>query len=404
MDYRNFFLDNLNQLKVEGRYRIFAKLERHVGRFPEATLHLESDLTKPVQVWCSNDYLCQGHNPQVIRAMETALHNHGAGAGGTRNISGTNILHSKLEASLADLHQKEAALLFTSGYVANEASLYTLAKLLPDCVVFSDTMNHNSMILGIHQSRAHKEVFAHNDVADLRRRLAQYPKEQAKIVAFESVYSMDGDIAPLQEIISVAQEYGALTYLDEVHAVGMYGPRGAGIAERDGVMNQIDIIEGTMGKAFGLQGGYIAADKTLVDFIRSNAGGFIFTTALSPVIAAGAYASIEYLKHHDEIRQRHQERAAKLKTMLRNNHIPIIETPSHIVPVMVRDAKLCFEASQSLLHDYGLYVQPINYPTVPRGTERLRITPTPLHTDEQMTYLADSLNAVWSSLSIKRAA
>ncbi len=401
MDYLGFAAEHLQGLKDEGRYRVFNALKRQVGAFPEVVWHGDGK-SMPVTVWCSNDYLNMGHHPAVIEAMDAALHTHGAGAGGTRNISGTNILHEELEAEVASLHQKEAALIFTSGYVANEAALCTLAARLPDCVIFSDSKNHASMIEGMRLSRAERVIFKHNDLADLEEKLAAYPKERAKIVAFESVYSMDGDISDIGATCDLAHKYGALTYLDEVHAVGLYGPHGGGVAERDKVLDKVDIVEGTFAKAFGVQGGYVATSPVFVDFIRSFASGFIFTTSMSPVLTAGALASVRHLKQDDALRQRHQERAATLKARLRAANIPVMDNPSHIVPVMVYDAALCQEASNMLLHDHGIYVQAINYPTVPKGMERLRFTPTPHHTDAHMDHLVKSLITVWEKLSPPR--
>ena len=354
-------------------------------------------------VWCSNDYLGQGQNPVVLSAMHAALDEAGTGSGGTRNISGTTHYHVELEAELADLHGKEAALLFTSGYVSNEASLSTLYKILPGLIVFSDALNHNSMISGIRAGgREARRVFRHNDLEHLEALLQAADPAAPKLIALESVYSMDGDIADLAGTVALAKRYGALTYLDEVHAVGMYGPRGAGVAERDGVMGEIDIIEGTLGKAYGVMGGYIAADAVIVDAIRSYADGFIFTTSIPPALAAGAAASIRYLKTHDEVRQAHQERAATLKAKLRAAGLPVMPSVSHIVPVEVGDPVHCKMISDILLEEHGIYVQPINYPTVPRGTERLRFTPTPAHTDQMLDDLVSALQALWTRCNIQR--
>ncbi|MES2343471.1 MAG: 5-aminolevulinate synthase [Pseudomonadota bacterium] len=403
MDYKAAFRTALEQVHAEGRYRVFADLKRHRGAFPRATWTREDGTSSEVIVWCSNDYLGQGQNPLVLDAMHQAIDEAGAGSGGTRNISGTTHYHVELEAELADLHGKEAALLFTSGYVSNEASLSTLYKILPGLIVFSDELNHNSMISGIRAGkREQRRVFRHNDLAHLEELLAREPLEAPKLIAFESVYSMDGDIADMRGMVALAKKYHAMTYLDEVHAVGMYGPRGAGVAERDGVMDQIDIIEGTLAKAFGVMGGYIAADAMIVDAIRSYADGFIFTTSLPPALAAGAVASIRYLKDHNEVRVAHQERAAALKAKLAKAGLPVMPSESHIVPVLVGDPHHCKMISDILLEEHGVYVQPINYPTVPRGTERLRFTPSPAHTDAMMDELARTLEMLWAHCNIKR--
>ncbi|MGE0768426.1 MAG: 5-aminolevulinate synthase [Hyphomicrobiaceae bacterium] len=407
MDYARAFADALARIHSEGRYRVFADICRTRGAFPKA-LRFDGGGVRDVTVWCSNDYLGMGQNPIVLDAMHEAIDKVGAGSGGTRNISGTTHYHVELEAELADLHQKEAALLFTSAFVANDTTLATLQKLLPGSIILSDEKNHASMIAGIRNGGGEKTVFAHNDLVDLERKLAALPRERAKIIVFESVYSMDGTIAPIGAICALAKAYGAMTYLDEVHAVGMYGARGGGIAERDGVMGQVDIINGTLAKGFGVMGGYIAASRSIVDAIRSYAPGFIFTTSLAPAVAAGAVASIRHLKRSDLERARHQERARTLKRRLKNAGLPVIDNDSHIVPVLVGDPVICKRVTDALLDRFGIYVQPINYPTVPKGTERLRLTPTPLHTDADMDRLCVALSALWGecpvSLEQKRAA
>lgn len=401
MDYEAYFGSQLATLKDDGRYRIFAELERRAGAFPRARHYTDAGVGE-VTVWCSNDYLGMGQHPAVLDAMHKTLDDCGAGAGGTRNISGTCHAHVELEAELADLHGKEAALLFTSGYVSNWAALSTLAAELPNCVVLSDALNHASMIEGIRHSRAECLRFKHNDVADLDRLLGSVAPGRPKLVAFESVYSMDGDIAPIEEILDVCEKHGAMSYIDEVHAVGLYGPRGGGIAEARGLMDRITVIEGTLGKAFGVMGGYIAGSAAMCDFVRSFASGFIFTTALPPALAAGATASIRHLKASQIERARHQERVATVRRRLHAIGIPTLENPSHIIPVMVGDAKKCKMISDWLLENHGIYVQPINYPTVPVGTERLRITPSPVHSDADIDKLVSGLSEIWSMCELAR--
>lgn len=403
MDFEKFFTESLDGLKEEGRYRVFADLERHKGNFPKATRHKPDGTIADVTVWCSNDYLGMGQNPKVSDAMKEAIDRAGTGAGGTRNISGTTHYHVLLEKELADLHNKEAALLFTSGYVSNWAALGTLGAQIPNMIIFSDASNHASMIEGVRHSRAEKVIWKHNDVKDLEEKLAAADPDAPKMIAFESVYSMDGDIAPIKEICDVADKYGAMTYLDEVHAVGLYGSRGGGIAEREGLMDRISVIEGTLGKAYGVMGGYITASEALCDFVRSFASGFIFTTAIPPAIAAGAAASIQHLKMSSFERKQQQERVAKLRERLDARGIPHMMNSSHIVPVMVGDAAKCKMISDMLLDDYGIYVQPINYPTVPRKTERLRFTPTPLHSDADIENLVSALHDLWSQCALSRA-
>ena len=397
MNYNRAFEDAVRRVKAEGRYRVFADLLRRKGEFPVARWRSPQGDVRDVTVWCSNDYLGMGQVPCVVESMKKAIDDVGSGAGGTRNISGTTHYHVELERSLADLHQKDGALLFTSGYIANEATLATLGKILPGLVMFSDELNPASMIEGVKGARCEKRIWRHNDVGHLEELLAAAPADAPKVIAFESVYSMDGDIGPIEAVCDLADKYNALTYLDEVHAVGLYGLRGAGIAERDGLMDRVDIIEGTLGKAFGVMGGYIAADGAICDAIRSLAPGFIFTTALPPALAAGARASVEYLKSSHHLREQHQERAATLKARLNAAGYPVLESSvTHIVPVHVGDPVLCKRISDMLLDDHGIYVQPINYPTVPRGTERLRLTPTPLHSDAMFDALIEALDDVWA--------
>jgi 5-aminolevulinate synthase len=399
MTYDHFFSAALARLQEEQRYRVFADLERIAGRFPHATWR-SADGPRPVVIWCSNDYLGMGQHPKVIGAMVETATRMGAGAGGTRNISDTNHPLVELERELADLHRKEAALVFTSGYISNETGISTIARLIPNCLILSDAFNHNSMIEGVRRSGCEKKIWRHNDVAHLEQLLIQAGPNRPKLVVMESLYSMDGDVAPIARICEVAKRHGALTYLDEVHAVGMYGPHGGGIAERDGVMDQVYVIEGTLAKAFGCLGGYIAGNAQLIDAVRSYAPGFIFTTALPPAICAAAAAAIRHLKTSQWERDRHQERTGRVKSVLAHAGLPVMPSETHIVPLMVGDAEKCKAACDLLLYEHGIYIQPINYPTVPRGTERLRITPSPLHEDALIDRLAEALVDVWQRLGL----
>jgi len=401
-DYKSAFQNSVDQVRSEGRYRVFADLKRVRGQFPRAVRRREDGAQQDVVVWCSNDYLGMGQHPVVIDAMQAEIERTGAGAGGTRNISGTTRSAVDLEAELASWHQKEAALLFTSGYVANEATLSTLQKILPGLIIFSDALNHASMIAGIRNGGGERHIFRHNDLEHLEELLAAAPAAAPKLVAFESVYSMDGDIADIAGTIALAKKYGALTYLDEVHAVGLYGATGAGVAERDGVLDGIDIVECTLGKAIGVMGGYIAADAVIVDAVRSWASGFIFTTSLPPALTAGALASVRHLKAHPELRDAHQERAATLKRRLSEAGIPVLPSVSHIVPVHVGNPVHCKLISDMLLEEHGIYVQPINYPTVPKGTERLRFTPSPDHDDAMIDKLVEAMDKLWSHCNVAR--
>ena len=406
LDYEQFFADRLSSLHDDGNYRVFADLERHAGQFPRATRYREDGSTQDVTVWCSNDYLGMGQNEKVVAAMHEAIDKCGTGAGGTRNISGTNHYHVVLERELADLHGKQSALIFTSGYVSNWAALGTLASKIPGLIVYSDALNHASMIEGIRHARCEKRIFKHNDWRDLDRLMSQDDPAAPKLVAFESVYSMDGDIGPIEAFCDLADEFNALTYLDEVHAVGMYGEEGAGVAQREGLMDRIDIIEGTLGKAFGVMGGYIAAHESVIDAIRSMASGFIFTTSTCPVMAAGALNSIRKLRGEEGRRLRvdHQAKAALLKEKFRKAGLPVMDSVTHIVPLLVGDPEKCKALSDTLLFDFGIYVQPINYPTVPRGTERLRFTPGPVHDEAMMDELVSAILAVWKQLGLEQAA
>jgi 5-aminolevulinate synthase len=404
VDYQRIFAQAIDRLHAEGRYRVFIDILRNKGSFPNAHCFAGHNGPKPITVWCSNDYLSMGQHPDVIAAMEEALGTVGAGSGGTRNIGGNTHYHIELEAELADLHGKEGALLFTSGYISNEAALSTLGKILPGCIIFSDELNHASMIAGIRSSGCEKRVFRHNDLAHLEELLAEADPEAPKLIAFESVYSMDADIAPIAAICDLADQYGAITYLDEVHAVGMYGARGGGISEREGLAHRLTIIEGTLGKAFGVMGGYVAADRNIVDVIRSYAPGFIFTTSLSPVLVAGALASVRHLKQSSAEREGQQASAARLKAIFAEARLPVMPSTTHIVPLMVGCPVKAKRISDILLAEYGIYVQPINYPTVPRGTERLRFTPGPSHSEEMMRELAGALTEIWDRLEMKLAA
>jgi 5-aminolevulinate synthase len=404
VNYDKIFDQAIERLHSEGRYRVFIDILRNKGMFPNARCFAGHNGPKPITVWCSNDYLAMGQHPKVIEAMEEALHNVGAGSGGTRNIGGNTHYHVDLEAELADLHGKEGALLFTSGYVSNDATLSTLAKILPGCVIFSDELNHASMIAGIRNSGCEKQVWRHNDLVHLEELLAASDPEVPKLIAFESVYSMDGDVAPIHAICDLADKYNALTYIDEVHAVGMYGPRGGGISDRDQAAHRITIIEGTLGKAFGVMGGYIAADRKIIDVIRSYAPGFIFTTSLSPVLVAGVLASVRHLKASSVEREGQQAAAALLKQLFRDAGLPVMDSTTHIVPLMVGDPVRAKKISDILLAEYGVYVQPINFPTVPRGTERLRFTPGPSHTEEMMRELTSALSEIWERLELRQAA
>lgn len=399
-DYRNCLRKHIATLHQEGRYRVFAELERKAGHFPSAVQYPENESRKEITIWCSNDYLGMGQNPDVLEAMRDAIDKLGAGAGGTRNISGTHRLIVELEQELADLHEKPAGLVFTSGYLSNEATLSTLSKLFPDCAVLSDELNHASMIEGILHGRAEKHIFRHNDIDHLESLLSRIDRSRPKIIAFESVYSMDGDVAPIAEICDLADQYGAFTYLDEVHAVGMYGPRGGGISDREGLSGRIDIIQGTLAKAFGVIGGYITGEAETIDAIRSYASAFIFTTALPPTVAAGAITSVKHLKSSSIERELQQRQVGKLKRLLSEIGLPVMASDTHIVPLLVGDPVVCKQAADLLIERHGIYIQPINYPTVPRGTERLRITPGPMHHDHLILLLADALTDVWEELGI----
>ncbi|HEV2573411.1 5-aminolevulinate synthase [Methylocella sp. CPCC 101449] len=406
MDYRRFFGAAIGRLRDEARYRVFADLERDASRFPHATWYPNvgdlSGTARDIVIWCSNDYLGMGQHPVVVAATTEAVLQHGAGAGGTRNISGNNHPLVRLEAELAGLHGKQAALAFTSGWISNLAAIGTIAPLLPNCLIISDALNHNSMIEGIKRSGCEKQIFRHNDLVHLEELLDEAGPDRPKLIIFESLYSMDGDIAPVGRIAELAKKYGAMTYVDEVHAVGMYGDHGGGICEREGVMNQIDVIEGTLAKGFGTLGGYIASDSIIIDAVRSYAPSFIFTTALPPAVAAGAHAAVRHLKASSDERHRQQRQVGLTKAALRAANLPLMENTSHIVPLFVGDAELCKTASDMLLERHNIYIQPINYPTVARGTERLRITPTPLHTEAHIEHLVEALRDVWQRLGLPR--
>ncbi len=403
MNYDQIFDKAIDRLHAEGRYRVFIDILRNKGKFPNARCFAGHNGPKDITVWCSNDYLCMGQHPKVITAMEDALHDVGAGSGGTRNIGGNTHFHVELESELADLHGKDGALLFTSGYVSNDATLSTLAKILPGCIIYSDELNHASMIAGIRNAGCEKRVWRHNDLAHLEELLAADDPEAPKLIAFESIYSMDGDVAPIAAVCDLAEKYNALTYCDEVHAVGMYGPRGGGITDRDDVANRVTIIEGTLGKAFGVMGGYIATDQKIIDVIRSYAPGFIFTTSLSPVLVAGVLAAVKHLKASSEEREAQQANAAMLKSMFAEAGLPVMISETHIVPLMVGDPVKAKKISDTLLAEYGAYVQPINYPTVPRGTERLRFTPGPQHSEAMMRMLTDALVEIWGRMELRVA-
>ena len=402
-DYDKYLTEAISSIKAEGRYRVFNDIKRNCGDFPRAR-HFSGEKERRVTVWCSNDYLGMAQHPKVLEAMHKALDECGAGSGGTRNIAGTNHYHVLLERELASLHGKEAGLLFTSGYISNAATLSTLAMTLPGCVVFSDALNHASMIQGIRGSKAVRHIFRHNDPKHLRILLEQTPLDVPKIIAFESVYSMDGDIAPIEEFCDLADEFGAITYMDEVHAVGLYGPGGGGIADQLGCMDRITVLEGTLAKAFGVMGGYITGSRMLIDTVRSFSPGFIFTTSISPVLAAGALASVRHLRKSSTERKKMHKRVVQLKQMLKDRNLPIMPSDSHIVPLLVGDPVLCKQVCDTLLEEFSIYVQPINYPTVPKGTERLRLTPGPLHNDEMMDDLVNALTVIWERLKLRRAA